>query len=113
MGEGRKLLAVLLLTVAIFSACSGDFERDVFRRVWVDESGTRLVVEAGNCTADARVDEVREAADSVTIIVSVEFKNTDDCGGVSVPIELEEPLGDRFVTNGTTGQPVELYGPGA
>ena len=112
--RGRRTPGVLIIAVVVLVAVAlAAFF--VFRRVDVrviefspSEDGRVLMVGADACKGDAQI-VAEETDDAVTIRATAErkwFGGQTICAVESLPIQLDEPLGERAVLDAFTGEPV-------
>ena len=92
----------------LLAACAGEGRRDaeVLEAQLVSEANLRIQIDA--CNADDNRSDVEESATQVVVKVTTDDpEGGPECGDV-LSIELSEPLGDRIVIDGTTGEEVAL-----
>ena len=120
----RRVLSVLIPVWLVLGCSSGDDEtpptastesqagQDAMTPVEIREASIegdderRLILDVSYCTAEI-ASEVSETDAEVTITVTHRNVTGEDCGG-GVIVELDDPLGERAVIDGASGQPVTV-----
>ncbi len=101
--------AALLAGLLAFSSC-GRSDRDVLAAS-ISDNDRLLVVEVDTCNEPSTEVDVVESADDVLITANSDSSfgcgGRDDCLDV-IEVTLDEPLGDRTVTDGNSGEAVDV-----
>jgi hypothetical protein len=99
---------VLALLLAATAGCGEDRRQVAIFDVSPD-GPTRLVLSVESCNASPRA-HVDEHDDRVVVTVTADDRDDmDDCAD-GVVVELDEPLGDRELVDGSTGDAVTSLG---
>lgn len=104
--KAEVAIAVLLLTLVACSPGRGEVPISEARADGETSSVLELGVSSCNGDPDA---EVTETPDAITVTVTADLpgSNSDDCAdGMTIP--LSEPLGQRKVVDGATGQTLDI-----
>lgn len=117
LGRRRRLLVSIVTIVALTSIAfaSGWFlgEGTWLARsapivdVSTEADAKRLLLTVGSCNADHAVMVDETEAGLVTVTVKVENDTKKDCLD-GLTILLQEPLADRSLIDGSTGEPVQV-----
>lgn len=107
MRRSTRVASIVLIAVAA-TACSK--ATPVTEVALLDGASRTLTVSVNTCNANPRA-AVVEGEQQITITVEADRQplGLDDCAD-SIAIELEEPLGDRRVIDGTSGQELPVTG---
>jgi hypothetical protein len=68
------------------------------------------MIEVPSCNGDPVLTELVQEADGVTVAVTSTTRRVGDSCLDIVTIDLDEPLGDRPVIDGTSGNEIEVTG---
>jgi hypothetical protein len=103
MTVGRLVVGSVVLLLA---GCADDrADRSIMRVDVVANDGRTLWVAVASCNGNPGI-EVDQSATQVVLRARGGTTN-NDCGDI-VCVQLEEPLGERAVLDGTTGEPVAV-----
>jgi hypothetical protein len=72
------------------------------------EGAERLVIEVPSCNGEPVITELVQEADGVTVAVTSTTRREGDSCLDGVTIDLDEPLGDRPVIDGTSGNEIAV-----
>lgn len=106
---GKRGLAATAAVVVLAAGCWHGERRPV-RVLDVTSDGTTLGVVVSACNARGLKVEIEETATEVRLSASHEGSSRDDCTD-GQEVRLAEPLADRRVVDGSTGQEVRIAGP--
>ncbi len=100
----RRLNAVLVAGLALMLAgCSTNPE---ITEVYLRSDGVAIEFGVNTCNADLDA-VVVESDTAVEVTITAENDTTDDCAD-SIAITLDQPLGDRQLINGSTGDVLDV-----
>lgn len=69
--------------------------------------GAALEINVDSCAGQPIVDQVEESATEVRLRVLAQVEGEPDACPTTMRVQLQRPLGDRVVIDGTTGSPVD------
>lgn len=98
------VLAGVALAAVVFSACSTTQAHIVEASARADGRTLKLIV--GSCNADLTA-EVEESPSPVTVTVTARDDTSDDCLDGLI-VHLDQPLADRQLLDGVTGDVVSV-----
>jgi hypothetical protein len=102
--NGRGLSAVLVAGLAlVLAACSTDPE---INEVYLRSDGVTVEIGVNTCNADLDA-VVVESDTTVEVTITAENDTPDDCAD-SIVITLDQPLGDRPLIDGSTGNAIDV-----
>ena len=100
----RRLSAILVAALAlVLTGCSTNPE---ITEVYLRSDGVTIEVGVNTCNADLNA-VVVESDTTVKMTITAENDTTDDCAD-SIAITLDQPMGDRQLINGSTGDVVDV-----
>ena len=100
----RRLSAILVAALAlVLAGCSTNPE---ITEVYLRSDGVTIEVGVNTCNADLNA-VVVESDTTVKMTITAENDTTDDCAD-SIAITLDQPMGDRQLINGSTGDVVDV-----
>ena len=105
------VVAVLVVAVAGFAVCARQ-NVEIFGVSLVPDSGGKVLsVDLDSCNQDSRV-AVHEASDAVTLRATAKrawgLSGGRGACADSVRVHLRDPLGERSVVNGDTGEVIDV-----
>ena len=100
----RSAIAGVALAAVVLSACSTTGAHIV--EASAREEAVRLNLTVGSCNGDLTT-EVEESPSQVTVTVTARDDTNDDCLDGLI-VHLNQPLGDRQLLDGVTGDVVSV-----
>ena len=104
--RGRVLSGVAALV--LLTSCGSDGTGIVEAYGSPDSERLELAIDA--CRAESTSYDAEESDDEVVITITTEGGEGPECAD-GLTVELEEPLGDRRLVDGSTGEEVEVLPP--